>query len=207
MAGVAPKGTHVGYDPEKHCGVSRGKRSGKPCLRSKGSGTNHLGFGPCKYHLGNTRAHMTRAARFMAQAQLTKLGQPIEKDPQTALLELVWEAAGNVAFLRQEVGKLGGSLVGDVSALSRFGTPVPVSEEARAIVKLYGDWTDKLAKYSKAAIDAGIAERTVQLAEAQGYAIRDLIEAVLDGLNIDEDQRKVGREIAGTRLRVLAGAA
>lgn len=207
MAGVAPKGQHVIFDPERHCGVQKVKRDGKPCLRTKGYGTTHAGVGPCKYHLGNTRAHIVRAARFMAQAELTRLGQPIEKDPQTALLELVWEAAGNVAFLRQEAGKLGGALIGNISALSRDGLAIPVSEESRAIVKLYGDWTDKLAKYSKAAIDAGIAERTVQLAEAQGYAIRDLIEAVLDGLNIDEDQRKVGREIAGTRLRVLAGAA
>lgn len=205
MAGLAPKGQRVVFDPAKHCGVVRNKRDGKPCRRSKGYGTDHLGIGPCKFHLGNTRNVIRAAARFKAQQALVRLGQPIEQDPQQALLELVWEAAGNVAFLRQEVGKLGGALVGDVKSLDREGAEHAVSEDVRALVKLYGDWTDKLAKYSKACIDAGIAERQVQLAEAQGYAIRDLIESVLDALNLDEDQRQVGRQVAGQKLRVLAG--
>lgn len=206
MPGLAPKGQHVTFDPERHCGAKRAKRDGKPCMRSKGYGTEHLGIGPCKYHLGNTRAHIRAAARFKAQQELTRLGQPVERDPQTALLELVWEASGNVAFLRQEVGRLGTNLVDRLTVHNaKTGETTELGEQERALVKLYGDWTDKLAKYSKAAIDAGIAERQVQLAEAQGYAIRDLIEAVLDSLDLDEEQRRVGREVAGHKLRVLAG--
>lgn len=204
-----PTGAVV-FDPEAHCGAKA--RGGNPCVKPKGWGTTHAGDGRCKQHGGaSPQAERLGALRVQEKrlvAIVASLGLTVEKDPQTALLEAVWEAAGNVAFLRQEVQALGTALIGDTLGIAqREGVAIPIGEEQRAIVKLYGEWTDRLVKYSKAAIDAGIAERQVKLAEAQGYAIRDLIEAVLAGMDVSEEQRALGREIAGTQLRVLGGGA
>lgn len=199
--------------PEKLCGANR-KGGRGTCTQLAGMRTDHNGYGRCWLHGGAHKNGRKQAARLkeehdMAELAVTlvKMGLTIEVDPPTALLEAVWEAAGNVRFLRERCAELGVDVVGPVMALSREGIAVPIAEDARAVVKLYGEWNDRLVKYSKVAIDAGIAERQVRLAEAQGYAIRDLIEAVLDGLQLDDAQRRTGREIAARRLTLLAGGA
>lgn len=196
------------FDETKHCGATSKRDHTKRCTQLKGYRTEHPSVGRCWLHGGASPQAQTSGKRQLADKRaaetLASMGLPVEKDPQTALLEVVWEAAGNVAFLRAEVGQMG-VLTQMLTATRPNGETVELGEEVRAMVKLYGDWVDRLAKYSKAAIDAGIAERQVKLAEAQGYAIRDLIEAVLAGMDVSDEQRQVGRTLAAARLTVLAG--
>lgn len=165
------------------------------CMNSAGARTDHLGAGKCKFHGGTTVFGNEKGKALLsdirARKSLKALGHPLEVDPVDALLHLVHESAGNVAFLGGRVSDLGFAVVGDVMALSREGDPVAVSEEARAIVRLYNEERDRLAKTAKMAIDAGIAEREVRLLEDQAAMIVVVLKAVVARLALPpEDQTR-----------------
>lgn len=50
---------------------------------------------------------------------------------------------------------------------------------------VYSEWTDRAAKYAKMALDAGMAERRVRLAEAEGELLAGVIQAILGDLSLN----------------------
>lgn len=94
------------YLPDKHCGASRVDRPGWHCTQTKGWGTGHPGIGRCKLHGGATENHNRAAFKEIARRECERLGLPIRIDPGEALIQEVWESAGNVAFYRQLVQEL-----------------------------------------------------------------------------------------------------
>lgn len=193
-----------GFDPERHCGVVFKGR--QPCKHPLGWGTVHPGIGACKQHGGALSGSVKHAATEAAQNALARLGQPIRTNPQQALLDLVSEAAGNVAFLRQQAGTFGIDLTLKASEVAARATDVSVTidgetveahsrvvtirEDIRAMVKLYGEWCDRLANYAKEAIKAGIAEREIALVEAQAELVARVIVRALEGLPDAEFERR-----------------
>lgn len=185
------------------CGANG--RGGKPCQQPSGFGTSHAGIGRCKFHGGSTPTQETGAVRAAAGIALERMGLSVEKHPDQALLDLVYEAAGNVAFLREQAGEYGTNVYRMLTSTRPDGTVTELGESERAIVKLYGEWSDRLAKYAKAAIDAGIAKRYVEMAEAQAAAIVRIIHAVLNGLPLSAEQRETGIAIARRELLLIDG--
>lgn len=184
-------------------GTVRGRNSdhiGERCRRSPVPGAT-----VCRMHGGAApqvqKAGAARRAKQKAEAQLHELGHPIEDtDPTEALLGLVWEAAGNVAFLRRKVQQLEQGWVGRVYSEQHHhedddedpGEPgagiVGPSHlgdgAAHVYLLLYSEWCDKLAKYSKMAIEAGIVERQIRIAEQQGELMAEVIRGILRDLQI-----------------------
>ena len=95
---------------------------------------------------------------------MVKLGMPIEVHPHEALLSMLYLASGHVAWLRETVG-----------ATDDLGT-----FEARVLVQLYGEERDRVAKIAKAALDAGVAERQVVLAERYGSVLADFMRGIFE---------------------------
>jgi hypothetical protein len=151
----------------KLCGAR--KKNGQPCRNFAGEGTDHLGIGRCKFHLGNTPAHKAHAANVEAQQRMIQLGGPIEMRPHEALLSMMYLASGHVAWLREEIGEL-----------DDLGT-----KKAEALTRLYGEERDRVARVAKAALDAGVAERQVALAEQYGSAIAVVLRAIFSDPELD----------------------
>jgi hypothetical protein len=198
------------FDPARHCGAKTNPlNGGTPCRQWKGIRTDHVGAGNCWMHFGRSPNGKRHAATDAAREALVSLGIRVQTDPQQALLEQVWEAAGNVAFLRERVSELGADLtLHSEDMFAQRGEVLMVKtirEDVMAVVKLYNEERDRLAKICKLALDAGIAARFVAIAESQADAIVSIINAVLDGLGLDDAQREAGRQIAGTKLRLLSG--
>src|SRR4051812_49155423 len=82
-------------------------RSGGRCRRPAGHGTEHSGIGRCKLHGGSTPAQVQRARRDVALRELAAMGARLEIEPTQALLECVYRAAGQAAWLRLKVESLG----------------------------------------------------------------------------------------------------
>lgn len=186
-----------------------GPVAGSPvCLNRAGSGTTHLGFGKCQLHGGRGVAQASQGVRLMRDMQarqaVTSLAEPIDIDPIDALLHLVHEAAGNVAFLGARVADLGYSLVGDVYSVARDGSAVPVSEDARGIVKLYNEERDRLAKVSKIAIEAGVEKKQVELLEQQADLLVTVLRAVVQQLGLNEAKRNEALALMAAELRRLS---
>jgi hypothetical protein len=167
---------------------------------------NDLGaYGRCRNHEAipyqNQLVALKKLGIRQARSVLTSMGNPVDVDPVGALIFLVQEAAGNVAFLGARIQDLGYDLVGPVFSLTRDGEPVQTSEDILAIVKLYNDERDRLARVSKIALDAGIEERTVRVLEEQATVLVTVIRSVVGNLGLPPEVRQRAMALVSAELR------
>lgn len=138
-----------------------------------------------------------------------------------ALLWCVRIAAGEVAFFTQEVlrlqedeyvghptstkerplsyGKDGDSASETVTEIMEAAPALHIMIAARHAA------LERMAKFSKMAADAGIAEREVKLAEQYGDLIGQFIGRVLDGLGLSDEQQAKAPELVRRHLTSLLG--
>jgi len=173
------------------CGAKRAK--GGVCLLSAGWGTNHTGFGRCKFHFGNTPSHTIANAKEILFRQMPTLGNPREIDPHSAILEEVHRTAGHVEWLRVVIGTVGmnpddpaAEQITDETGFDPQGHMAALRQFTEAGIQpsvwidLYQRERAHLIRTCKMAVDMGCAERTVRLAEDQGRMIASVIRKVLN---------------------------
>lgn len=164
------------------CNANKTDGSGK-CKRLAGFGTDHPGFGRCMNHGGTTESHRVSAAR----AQARKLAEEYDTDPSSALLYAVRLAAGAVEYIR--------GAIEDGS-----------EEDGWRLARIYGEERDRLAKTAAMALNAGIAERAVRVAESQGRALAGVIQAVLGELQLTVDQQALVPGVVRAKIAELMEA-
>jgi hypothetical protein len=213
------------------CGVVYKGRP--PCKQPAGYRTEHVGEGACAFHGGLMPVVKAAAAErlvdYRANRALQAMAMPIrDADPEQTLLDLVAEAAGNVAFLGHQVMELAGvdvteadrvngplwkRLTGYSKGSALFGPQIDVDKDGgehivgeveRGMVKLYGQWADRLAKYAKMALDAGIEKRRVEMAERHGEQVVIVINNVLVRMGISGDRLAEARTMVAAEFRQLA---
>lgn len=161
------------------------------------------------------------AAKARVVAELTAWGLSDEHvDPGETLLRLVAQSArraalysdllrkafdGDPSFPKAFAGSGVSALIGHKYALTKEGDPVAVEEAARGLAQLEAAERDRLAKFCKLAIDAGLEERRVRLAEEQGAVIVSVIEQVLAGLGLSVEQRSRVPLVVPAALRAIEG--
>ncbi len=138
----------------------------------------------------------------MAEKALMKLGIPVVGDPRDVLLAAVHQAHGMRLAASDLASRIDPEdLLPNDNESFKDGTPRRI--QAMSVLDLLADWTDKSARMSKLALDAGIEERFVRLAERQGEAVVEAIRAVILGLALDEGQTKLAFQLAAKALRGL----
>jgi hypothetical protein len=150
-----------------------------------GYGTDHKGFGRCKFHGGSTPNHMVHAVTEAVTARVVAYGEPVMVDPMAALTAEVHRTAGHIAWLSVELQQ----------------HPDPAAFEARVLLKHYQQEREHLVRVSKAAIDSGVAEREVRLAEDQGRLLVQVIHAVVAALGLTARQHLDARRVVAEELR------
>jgi hypothetical protein len=177
----------------------------------------------CDSH-GGRAPQVARKAAVRAEVLAWGLDQPTV-DPGTTLLQLVSMAAGRLRLVsglleRQftdadgEPGEPDGlgevsipagvrALIGHKYDLTRDGDPVATSEAVRGLAVYEAEWTDRLGRLCKLALDAGIAERQVRLAEQQGALVADAIDRILAALGLSEEQRALVPVVVPRELRAV----
>lgn len=178
------------------CGANKTDGSGDKCKMPAGFGTDHIGFGHCKYHGGSTSAHKIAAAREEARWFMSA-GQHVDIEPAQALVEEVRRAAGVVMYLEWKLQQMGDTDQIDLVQLTAEGS------RPRAFIQVYREERAHLARVAKLALDAGVAERQVRLAEDQGRLLAQVIRAILNDLNLDEDQQSEAPAIVRKHLMAL----
>ena len=151
-------------DGMRLCGAK--KKNGDPCRAFAGQGTSHPGVGRCKFHFGNSANHEKHAVVHEARARMAEVGfgEAYEVDPATALLGVLHLSAGHLNFVRAELAE-----VEDKRSL-----------EGQVLLRLWDEERDRIARISKMALDAGVAERQVRIAEMWGEQLANLLRAVFD---------------------------
>jgi hypothetical protein len=179
--------------PYETCGHRRKEaRGGGKCLAKAGAGTDHPGYGRCKHHGGNTKDNKTHAARLEAKERLNTLGVALDIKPHDALEAMVAVSAGAVAWLRDQIADI--------------PTDELLKHESRVLTTMYGAERDRLVRTSKAAVESGVAERQVRLAEQQGEITVKLVRKVLAGLGLTREQEATAKELVRAELAALVVA-
>lgn len=170
------------------CG-SKTKNTSGTCKLPAGFGTVHLGVGACKFHGGSTPAHVGKHAK----GELAKLmGEPIEMNPLDAILWCIRITAGEVQWLSVKMAELEEDSFTEISDSGRH---------LHLWARERKDATDRLVRYSNIAVQLGLAERAVKLAESYGLMLARLIRGILDDLQLSPEQ-EAGRE-AIIRARMI----
>lgn len=165
----------------------RGERSSwlEYCERPAGWGTEHPGAGPCRSH--RSRLGSGTGAWIVAHA----FARALEITPWEGLLWAVRVAAGRVAFIEAKLGTA--DCDEDLQPDGRLAFWVRESKDER----------DRLARVSKLAIDAGVAERLVRQLELEAQLMLRATTLTLDELGLDEDVRSRALGIMSRNLLAL----
>lgn len=168
-----------------HARCSAHTRAGNPCGQRPMTGQR-----VCKMHGGKSPQAMSAAERRLLERQavlaVETFGLPREVDPHTALLEELHRTAGAVQWL----GAVVADLDQDVAPSSTW-------------VEVWQDERDRLVKVAKACVDVGIEERRVRLAEQAGAQLAAVVRAVLDRLQLSDEQRVLALAVVPEEFRRL----
>lgn len=188
------------------CGARKRQGEGT-CHLVAGAGTDHKGFGRCRYHGGNTTTQRTAAAREAGAA----LAAELQVDPHEALERTVWAWNGIVAYFTNQVAALEAEAVVITHRRERNVTDgegdsyVETSTEARLniLVRERHEALQQLARAAKVAIDAGVQERHLQVVERLAAGLAEFVQGLLADFGLENDPR--APEIVRRRLQLLEG--
>lgn len=99
-----------GHRPvDGRCNARRRDKSGNLCRRGAGQGTDHSGIGPCALHGGNTRNHVVRAERVVAERAADTLRGKLRRFDEFDGSDIDYraEALRLIAFWKWRAGEYG----------------------------------------------------------------------------------------------------
>jgi hypothetical protein len=173
--------------------------------------------GRCKYHGGASPNHQVAAEKQMAEQRMRTYGSPIDVEPHVALLEEVRRTAGHVAWLSEVVSDLlhdgdgySESIDDDGKRTLRPKTGLKQMdmggkfEKPSVWVELYQEERRMLARVCKMALDVGVAERQVRVAEVQGELLASTIRAILGDLGLSKEQQREAPGVVRRHLTALS---
>ena len=160
----------------------------------------------CRLHGGAAPQVKAKAA---VRAELMHWGLDAPTvDPGETLLKLVSQSSARAERYAVELEELASehdtlrdALIRDIHG--EFG---PVGEYARGLVTLEAQERERCANWCVKAIAAGLAERTVRLAERQGALIADVLRSVMSDptLGLSAEQRQVMPDVIRRHLQITA---
>lgn len=204
MRSPAERGRWCEQHQRREC-VSPCKR-GDPCHSPR----MVTGSDKCRMHLGRKAQPVIAAARAAEQARIAveTYGLPRDISPTDALLEEVRYTAGHVAWLREKVREIedkdlvwGMTEQAEKSATEFPGTDTTYAAKPSMWLELYYRERKHLVDVTKAAISAGIEERRVKLAEAQGQLLNGVIRRILARLSLSSEQSALLPVVVPEELR------
>lgn len=196
--------------PRTKCGAP--KRSGGLCNADAGAGTDHLGYGHCKLHMGNTPTHRRKAALMEAHREAVVMGFPIDIDPMEGLLTVIKISAGEIAYMTDRIAELTPkqAVVRHKKTVSRDSDMESYEEIEKSSAVSLNIWIsarhqsmERFARFCKMAIDAGVAERSVAVAEGIGQQMGHLISGVLGELGLTDQQKELAPQVVQKHLLLL----
>lgn len=181
------------------------KQTGNQCKRSATPGHR-----VCKAHGSGSpqarKAAERRLTETAARNDAVRFGARRDLHPADALLELVQHQAGIVDYWRTHVQDIEhDNLIWGTTRVKTGGDDHGHTEEAKPNIAytLLREAQHDLAAYAAAALKAGVEERKVRLAEAQGALVGQVIRRILDRLNLTPDQQTLVGTVVPAELRAL----
>lgn len=164
-------------------------RGGKVCMM-------HGGAAPQVRDAANRRLQRDQMrvdlGQLMAELEVTAAG----RGPTEILLDIVYRAHAMVQVIGAQLGGVGD----DLTRKDRYQQAQP-----HVLFDMYDRALDRAGRASKMALDAGVAERLVQVEQEKGRLLADVIRAIFADpqLGLTDAQRAVSGAVAGRHLRAL----
>lgn len=172
------------------------KSDGKPCRRwpkTGGKVCRLCGGGAPQVEAARQRREAAREAAETVAA----LGLPRDVAPPIALLELVHSIAGQVAWLEAKVRRIDPA---------KFMISTMIGRQPNEWAKLLFDRQKALAEVAARATALGIAKDIVDAQKALGQSVGTYLRAVLDDLDLTEEQETQADQAAMRHAGLLASA-
>jgi len=162
-------------------------KAGNPCKNPAGTRTDHLGYGRCANHGGNGPGPRTQGIRLQTAAESERfaLTDELAISPEDALLWAVRLSAGAVTFLRRQVESQEN---GHNLAPIQVEQPDKAERARVAWAEEYGKERDRLVKTAAAAVTAGVAKRSIELAEAEASFVYEGLMAAMRAIKLTPQQ-------------------
>lgn len=177
------------------CGGKLHKRDGT-CTLPAGWGTDHVGFGRCRKHWGNSATGVKAAEneRLDTEARqvLARLDVPPVGDP---LSELARVAGQVVAWKDQMAAK-----VNELTELRYSGQLG--QEQLRSELLLWERALDRCVATLTAMAKLGIEERQMRLTERQAAIVNAVLRAALADIGLSPEQMEAARPAIARHLRL-----
>jgi hypothetical protein len=177
---------------QSSCGAI--KKDGAECKRVAGWGTTHIGVGRCRTHSGNAPNGRKHA---ITQEAVVFMGAPMDINPFDAIIWCIRITAGEVSWLGLKIAEV--DKEGDWFEDTHFGKQMHILQRTRA------DAQDRLVRYSRDAIQLGLAERAVRLAENFGAMLARLLENIAADLELSRAQKEQWPNIVRRQLILMEG--
>lgn len=203
------------------------------CLQPAGAGTDHVGFGHCKFHGGNTpsgkkagkKKEVEAIVRRHREERLRFGGSRHDPDiadlgPHEVLLEEVRRSVAMVRWIEERIANWNivdlatlRDLPTDAKDRELAGLPAlqtetfkgtPMATDAHSWLIVYRDERAHMIRVSKLAIDSGVQERLVRIAEQQGEMLTVAIRAILAALSLSPEQQELVPQVVPQILRQIA---
>lgn len=194
---------------EKFCPATykKGKLAGQRCKSPSGKGTSHVGYGFCMAHGGAWKYGRAHGAWLMAH----KFAQELDVSPWEALLLVIRITAGRLRYIESVLAMAADDreLEGSISSQE----PTGVTEDGDLTTGRNLTWwvekseteRDRLAKVSKAAIDAGVAQLLIEKElrageELAGTFVKTL--TAMEAAGMPDDALEIARAVMRSQLQL-----
>ena len=163
------------------CGAKRRQGGGVPCKLRAGYGTNHLGYGACKYHGGTLPSHAKRAVKLRAKEWSELEG--IEKSPEETMVHVLSLANGEIAYFQAQLEGLEAK-----------------SKEWYEMLRLRDRAARSAFHYAADTLTAGLDLRRTELAEQLGALWGSAMQGLLSDLALSGEQRAMVPSLLDSHL-------
>lgn len=184
------------------CGGTN-RQNGERCKKRAGTGTDHLGYGLCDDHFGNTVNGEKNAARLQLHEHAEILGRAMWINPDAppitdAGAQLQIQAGILVDATRRIQDEI--NAMGSVVETPTTGAPFikPLVLYWKDLMKMQETVLTNMAKL-------GLEDRRVRLEEAQVTQLVGGIQRILAALVLTAEQQAVAHEVVPRELRVISG--
>lgn len=196
MTSLRPE--HADGDKPK-CGAQ--KRQGAPgetCTFIAGWGTDHVGFGYCRLHGGNTRTQRASARAEMADAEARQVLAALDVAPVGDPFAALSRLAGQVLAWQEAISQI----VNDLGDRVRY-EGASGSEQLRAEIALYERAMDRTGHVLGMIAKLGIEDRMARVTERQAEALVSALEAALAAAGVTGQAADEARKAAARHLRAV----
>ena len=181
------------------CGAQ--KRQGAPgdkCTLVAGFGTDHVGYGSCKFHGGNTRNQRAAARAEMADTEARRVLATLDVTPVADPFAALSRHAGQVLAWQEAISHIVNQLGDRVRYEGAAG-----SEQLRAEIALYERAMDRTGQILGMIAKLNIEDRMARVTERQADALVSAIEAALAAAGVTGPAADDARKAAARHLRAV----